>query len=301
MKFPDADAINTWIALLRSHAIAEIYGRNLSPHDGGLYRMWRQVHMEIVQARNLGPPKPQSSSSSGLMPPNEYGEYQYDGVEMDVSCEIVIDDILFGRTTVKRGSAPEWHEQFTFSDLPPFGKLLINVYREKRLFKTHILGTIHIVLSNCRRGEKMDGWYPVFMTTQGVADMHAGEIRLKMKVDESVIVHSTFKFRVLNCVNREIILPSESYGPMLEVRIPSVRLDTIAANHIQHKCMVSTNMLDLLHDLEQELKLVHIAEHIMAIAVMKKTLVRDLTELAEREVNNTALCKLLRTTKARTR
>lgn len=47
-------------------------------------------------------------------------------------------------------------------------------------------------------------------------------------------------------------------------------------------------MLDLLNDLEQELKLDHIAEHILAIAVARNVLMRDLFELAEREVGGSS-------------
>ena len=48
--------------------------------------------------------------------------------------------------------------------------------------------------------------------------------------------------------------------------------------------MSNGNILDLLNDLEQELKLEHVAEHILAIAVVEDVLMRDLFELAEREV-----------------
>lgn len=43
-------------------------------------------------------------------------------------------------------------------------------------------------------------------------------------------------------------------------------------------------MLDHLTELEQELKLEHAAEHIMAVAVVKDVLMRDLFVLSDREV-----------------
>ena len=52
--------------------------------------------------------------------------------------------------------------------------------------------------------------------------------------------------------------------------------------------MSSRNILDLLNDLEQELKMDHVAEHILAIALARNTLMRDLFELAEREVGSTS-------------
>lgn len=78
LAFPSTDAHNTWLVLLRSYTNPEIYGRSLSlnqypqlststldsptgtatsslpqPPQGGLYRMWRQIEMSIVQTRNV--------------------------------------------------------------------------------------------------------------------------------------------------------------------------------------------------------------------------------------------------------
>ena len=55
------------------------------------------------------------------------------------------------------------------------------------------------------------------------------------------------------------------------------------------QCMSRGNILDLLNALEQELKVDGIAEHILAIAVARNVLTKDLFELADREVSNTAL------------
>ncbi|EJD03956.1 GTPase activating protein [Fomitiporia mediterranea MF3/22] len=250
VKFPTSDSINTWIALLRSYAVAEIYGRNHAPKDGGLYRMWRQVQLEINQARNLGSSKPPTELASSPMSSEFDGSS--DGVDMEVSCEVYITDELCGRTTVKKSvGSPEWHEQFTFSDLPPFGDLLVHVYREKKVFKPQLLGTVQIPLNNVRKGEVMEGWHAVIATNQSVSGTQVGELRLRMNVDE------------------EIVLPTSAYSSVLD-------------------CMSQRNLLDLLHDLEQELKLDHIAEHVLAIAVVRNVLMRDLFELSEREVDGTS-------------
>lgn len=52
------------------------------------------------------------------------------------------------------------------------------------------------------------------------------------------------------------------------------------------------NLLDLLNDLEQELKLQRLAEHILALAVVRNVLMDNLFELAKREVDNTSNCTL---------
>ena len=56
--------------------------------------------------------------------------------------------------------------------------------------------------------------------------------------------------------------------------------------------MADVNLLDLLNGLEQELKLQRLAEHILALAVMKNVLISNLFELAKREVDNTTSCRI---------
>lgn len=56
------------------------------------------------------------------------------------------------------------------------------------------------------------------------------------------------------------------------------------------QCIANVNLLDLLNDLEQELKLQRLAEHMLAIAVMRNVLMDNLFELAKREVDNTSTC-----------
>ena len=185
MKFPTSDSMNTWIALLRSYAMAEIYGRSSAPSEGGLYRMWRQVALEINQARNLGLSKSPTDFASSPMSSDFDGSN--DGVDMEISCEIYINGALYGRTSIKKSlGAPEWHEQFTFSDLPPFGDLLIHVYREKKVFKPQLLGSVQVSLANFRKGESTEGWFPVIATNQSVSGTQVGELRLRLKVDEYV-------------------------------------------------------------------------------------------------------------------
>lgn len=186
LKFPCSDAINTWIALLRSYAIAEIYGRNLAPSDGGLYRMWRQIYLDVKQARNLGIAKPLGESPAHYIPVGDGPETSNDLTDMEVSCEIIINDVICGRTTVKKGpGAPEWHETFTFSDLPPFGDMMIHLYREKRFnLKPQLLGSVSINPTTFRRGEMVEGWFPVISSGQSVNGLQVGEMKLTVKVDE---------------------------------------------------------------------------------------------------------------------
>ena len=148
--------------------------------------MWRQVYLDIKQARNLGLAKPLGENPAQYVPVGDGPETASDLSDMEVSCEIIMNDGICGRTTVKKGpGGPEWHETFTFSDLPPFGDTTIQLYREKRFnLRPQLLGSVNINLANFRRGEAVEGWFPVVQYGQSVNGTQVGEMKLAVKVDE---------------------------------------------------------------------------------------------------------------------
>lgn len=54
--------------------------------------------------------------------------------------------------------------------------------------------------------------------------------------------------------------------------------------------MSQRNTLDLLNELEQEMKLSNVSDHVIAIAVAKHVLGRDILQLANREVESPLSC-----------
>ncbi|KAH7930971.1 Rho GTPase activation protein [Leucogyrophana mollusca] len=252
LHFSDAEECNTWLVLLRSYSKPEIYGQAFIPADGGLYRMWRQVELTIVQGRSLGNHKSLSdanASSVNLGDPDARPEH--DPVDLDVFCEIHLNDNLCGRTTVKKGiGSPDWHEGFTFADLPPFEALEVVVWKEKRLLKPILLGSVRIALSNFRRSEAIEGWFPVLQPGAMSSCAQAGDIRMKIRVDE------------------EIILPHSGYSGLLQV-------------------LHTRNVLDWMGDFERKLQLRTISFQLMCIAIAKNVLLEHVSDFADREVDGT--------------
>lgn len=203
---------NLWISLLRSYAVPEIYGRWLDrPNtsgeemEGGSYRMWREIQLTVAQGRNLGTSKVYDPSQN----PDDI-ENEVELKDIDVFCEIFLNNITCARTTHKKGlGLPEWHESFTFSDLPPFESLDIMVLREKKFLKPTILGKVTVDLLTFRRGELLEGWYPV-QSVNSSSQLLLGELRLKVRVNECVN-HRVNHRNVVNVSFREIILPHSSY------------------------------------------------------------------------------------------
>jgi len=148
--------------------------------EGGFYRLWRQVELTVIQGRNLGPLKNETAGNSE------------ERSEIDAACEIYLNDTLCGRTTVKKGSEfTDWHEQFSFPGLPPFGNLKIVVWKDRKLSRPINLGSTCIVLCNFRRGEFVEGWFPVVRCVEALGvENRVGDLRLKIRVDEYVVSSS---------------------------------------------------------------------------------------------------------------
>ena len=181
------EALNTWMALLRSYACPELYGKSRT-QGGGTYRIWRQVELTCIQGRNIGVPRPAEPSSNGMAGDLE-GRGDAEAGDLDLFCEVYFNSVLSGRTVVKKSmGSPDWHEGFLFTDLPPFEKLAIVVWREKKLQKPFVVGTVQITLTNFRRGEPVEGWFPVLFGGSTPACAEVGQLRLKLKVDESAAI-----------------------------------------------------------------------------------------------------------------
>lgn len=252
VQFEDSDTCHTWLVLLRSYSKPEIYGQPFVSRDGGLYRMWRQIELSILQGRNLGNHfKAQVDANGSSATLSEVDPREADPVDLDAFCEIHLNDSICARTTVKKGiGSPDWHENFSFPDLPPFETLEVTVWREKRLLKPMALGSVRIALTNFRRSEAVEGWFPVIQAGGVSNSIQVGEIRMKLTVDE------------------EIILPHSSYSGLLTV-------------------LRDRNVLEWMSDFERSLHLRSTSYQLMCIAIAKNVLVEHITEYADREVDGT--------------
>ena len=103
LQFTSLEPSNTWLSLSRSYAIREISGSQLTPADGGLYRMWRQVELSIIQGRNLGIQTLLTGSNPHT---GSIVDSTADAVDLYFFCEIRFNEQLCGRTTVKRSIGP---------------------------------------------------------------------------------------------------------------------------------------------------------------------------------------------------
>ncbi|KXN90023.1 Ras GTPase-activating protein gap-2 [Leucoagaricus sp. SymC.cos] len=249
LQFSKSELCNLWISLLRSYAVPEIYGRWLnrpnaggSELQGGSYRMWREVQLTVASGRNLGISKLYDPSQT----PDEVGQ-DVELKDIDVYCEIVLNDAVCARTTTKKGlGLPEWHESFMFSDLPPFENMEIAILKEKKVSKPSLLGKVTVDLVTFRRGEVVEGWYPV-QSTNFSSQLQLGEIRLKVRVTE------------------ELILPHSSYSTLQQV-------------------LNTRNLLQWLQDLENILHIKTLLQPFINLAISQESIIEQIQDAAVWEI-----------------
>ncbi|KDQ07706.1 hypothetical protein BOTBODRAFT_59835 [Botryobasidium botryosum FD-172 SS1] len=262
LAFPSKEALSTWFVLLRSCAKPEIYGYLVAPSEG-LYRMWRQCSLTIISSRNLGVTqlKPLEDHNTLDITPRSVGsvgggEDGEGAVEIGLYCDILVDGEICGRTTVKKGSSsPYWHESFKFTDMPPFEIMKINLWKEKKLLPGKPTFLGTVEIS--LKAIQRGETIEGWFPAQSPNSGSAGEVHLKLKVDEVTI------------------LPEEAYHGVLEV-------------------LEEHNHLDLLNELEQKMRLEHIAPYLINIAEARQVFLADLCELAHREVEASSQKTLFR-------
>jgi hypothetical protein len=253
--------------------------------------MWRQVELTVIQARNLGNTRPYENSNGAAVISGTDPLDAADPVDLDVSCEIHLNSMLCGRTTLKKGiGSPDWHENFTFTDLPPFDTLDILVWKEKKMFKPTLMGSVRVTLGNFRRGESIEGWFPVLHQGPTASDLQVGDIRLKIRVDECVF----FGIEPLTLVDeRTEKLSSHTLATPTCCMYVSLCSIAIFANAPHRQTFNLRNFMEWMSDFESKFKLKTISHQLISIAVARNDLIEQVQEIATREVDGTPSCESL--------
>ncbi|KAG9007982.1 hypothetical protein FRB93_007001 [Tulasnella sp. JGI-2019a] len=162
IAFSSPEMRQEWLALLKCYAKPEIHNSRAIPgsdrikNAGGLFRVWRGLALEVIEARGLvgchgtvslpGPlPSPSASNT-------EFSSFSFGGsdlestslmVDQDVFCEVHLDSALAGRTTSKRvplvttslgasvDSSVVWNETIQWEGLPAHNTLEVYVWRNR--------------------------------------------------------------------------------------------------------------------------------------------------------------------------
>jgi hypothetical protein len=178
--------LEVWFVLLRCYATPELYGPPSSdPLDA--FRCHRSLKLRIVEAKKLN--RPVSSGDSMREK------------EMDSYCEVVIEGEIRGKTSIKRAtSRPLWNEDFEFmysshlypltsSDLPEHLDDIEIHFRHIRRNRDSLLGKVTVNVTETELGTAEQAWHTiVYNAPNGLSVERVGELDLKYKVDELVIL-----------------------------------------------------------------------------------------------------------------
>ncbi|KAG8914498.1 hypothetical protein FRC00_013000 [Tulasnella sp. 408] len=142
IKFHSAEVHDTWFALFHAYSLPETFVNgvpSLSVYDEEAvqHRKWRGLSLNIDWLDGLD-----GSEEGGVREgPSSSNKDSLSGshwVDFDFYCDILLDGLLVGRTTIKRWSRPlnspmrvDWHERFELSDLPSLGNLQLLIWRMK--------------------------------------------------------------------------------------------------------------------------------------------------------------------------
>ncbi|SCV71837.1 BQ2448_4531 [Microbotryum intermedium] len=122
----------------------------------------------------------------------------------DTYCEIVINDEVMAKTTLRKGTAsPFWNETFAFENLSEFVEpITVRVFQTHKHSKTSLVGVATIRIANLPRGELIENWWclkPISSDSRARSYDTVGELNLGIRVGE------------------EVILPSQKYGELLRL------------------------------------------------------------------------------------
>ncbi|KAG9016736.1 hypothetical protein FRB90_002338 [Tulasnella sp. 427] len=152
IKFPSGDLHDAWFTLFHAYARPESFVNGFPSlpsfaEEAVQHRKWRGLSLKIDWIDGMdgfeeggvreGPVSSSSKDSlSGSL-----------SVDFDFYCDILLDGLLVGRTTIKRWKRTEgapmrvdWHEHFDMTDLPALGNLQLLIWKmkaEKERTPTH--------------------------------------------------------------------------------------------------------------------------------------------------------------------
>lgn len=180
--------MEVWFVMLKCYATPELYGPpSLNPSE--TFRCQRSLSLRIVEGRKL-----HRSDVAGESMREK---------EMDTYCAIMIEGEIRGKTSVKKGKLrPLWNEDFEFmytrdlsfineSDLPDHVDDLSILLRYIRRNRDLVLGKVSLSILDTEMGFTNQKWHPLVHTARdGINVEHVGELELKYKLEELVILTS---------------------------------------------------------------------------------------------------------------
>ncbi|KAK0533658.1 hypothetical protein OC834_001921 [Tilletia horrida] len=257
--------LHKWLYLLRIYAQPEVYGSPLSAARGGTHRFYRHMAMKIDGVRFVSPDSSalfdayMTPSASGTTPgvrpasavPGGDRDFDLLGAKEDavMQCYCVVrhGSYAVARTKVfSTNSSQLWLEEFSVGDLAPWTTLTVEVMQAHR-GKTALVGIVDLTVQTMRRGEPVEGWFPIWSTTRAarehvpistIADPAsaysrelAGELKLTIQLRDEVVMPRKRYNDISRALNSEKWIPLiSSFTKVLDERAVLERLVDVFAS-----------------------------------------------------------------------
>ncbi|KAE8210245.1 hypothetical protein CF327_g5866 [Tilletia walkeri] len=177
-------ALYKWLYLLRICAQPEVYGSPLSISKGGTHRFYRQIDLTINGVRFLSNTSADPNAlMEAYMSPSGSGaalnsrpttsaagqDRDFDGAREDtiMQCYCVVRSGPYAIAKTKVHSTTSttlWLEKFSVGDLAPWTTLTVELMQSQRGGKSSLFGVVDLPVQTMRRGEDIDGWFPIWST-----------------------------------------------------------------------------------------------------------------------------------------
>ncbi|XP_066294313.1 ras GTPase-activating protein nGAP-like isoform X2 [Branchiostoma lanceolatum] len=109
-------------------------------------------------------------------------------------CELLLDEILYARTSSKQKSdVLFWGEHFHFSELPAVQNITVNLYKDadkkKKKEKTNLIGTVNIAVNTVDTRQFVEKWYPLVVPNNNKSSKTDNpSIRIKARFQSTPIL-----------------------------------------------------------------------------------------------------------------
>jgi len=155
-----------------------------------------------------------------------------------------------------------WFDKFSLKDLPSLTSLQIDVMHSGRNGKSGVLGTVNLPVETMRRGEPIEGWFPIWASRGRESETSSSSAVEACYSDEVV-----GEIKIAINVAEETIVSVKRYSPVEEA-------------------LCTNDYLDLVNLLCRHLEENQVISHLVDIYASKGTIVEHLKELMEAESAN---------------
>lgn len=134
-------------------------------------------------------------------------------------CVVSLNGDVAARTKVRKGSSgPVWVEKFCLGDLPPLETLSIYLMQSQRHAKSSLVGTVDLPVDTMRRGEDIEGWFPIWAPSQ---DRDGNPISSQLDAERTYLKEMMGELKLVLKVREETIFPLGTYSQFQAVSEPN--------------------------------------------------------------------------------